>query len=514
MLLPVEHVEATLSHRGSSARLLVAALAALFLLCITFDTALAKGPIIAVFTIEDKSKSLDGNLVEQLTAYLSARMAEGGRFSVVPRGELRQRLKKQKRQSFQACYDEKCQITIGRELAAQKTLATQIVRLGANCAVISTLYDLKRSATEQSASKKGPCGQESLIGALEQVANAIRATPKSRRGPGSLLIESTPSGAKVWIDGAAVKGVTPITARGIPAGQCFIELRKGKLRSAARASVVEGQIKTYSATLKPSKGKLEITSSPPEADIFLDGVSIGRTPKIIDDIKLGQYTVLLKKAGHMPISRLVQIDEGVRRIVHLKLVGLAMLAVRSDPSGAEIHLDGKLVGRTPAEFSVSQGRHKLTISAKNRQPLERTIEAKAATTTVVDYRLPLNYDVAGRMRRRQAKRRLGWITLGVGLATATAGGVLLFVGGNQVSTGKRDYRDAMAQSQIDSAWSQMRGGRTLSIVGASVVGAGVGVLVYSIYQFQTAPEAAGQTGLKLGLTPSSGGIFATVGGAL
>ena len=75
-------------------------------------------------------------------------------------GELKQRLRQQKRDSFRACYDEQCQIALGRELAAQKSLSTQIARIGSQCMVMSALYDLKRATSERSASHKTGCTQE------------------------------------------------------------------------------------------------------------------------------------------------------------------------------------------------------------------------------------------------------------------------------------------------------------------------------------------------------------------
>ena len=60
-------------------------------------------------------------------------------------------MKEQKKETYKSCYDQSCQIEMGRELAAEKTLATWVLKVGETCQVTATLYDLKKGTTELAA---------------------------------------------------------------------------------------------------------------------------------------------------------------------------------------------------------------------------------------------------------------------------------------------------------------------------------------------------------------------------
>jgi hypothetical protein len=126
-------------------------------------------PIVAVFDLEDRGSGLDAETISRLTKYLEVLLTEGG-YQIIPREQIRERLASQKEASFKSCYDQTCQIELGRELAAQFSLSSQILKIGDTCRLAATLYDLKLSATSKAASAKSPCTENDLGNALEAVA--------------------------------------------------------------------------------------------------------------------------------------------------------------------------------------------------------------------------------------------------------------------------------------------------------------------------------------------------------
>lgn len=184
--------------------------------------------IVAVFTVEAKGLKVDAGLLDRLTDYLAGQIAAGDSYQVVPRAQLKQRLTKQRKASYQSCVDQSCQIEIGRELAAQKSLATKVVQLGSRCMVIATLYDLKRAAAERGATAKGGCSEDQLVTSLENVvkglgkksattalvAPRVTSAPKpavsglGRSGKVTVDVKTEPSGAEVFVDGQS-RGRTP-----------------------------------------------------------------------------------------------------------------------------------------------------------------------------------------------------------------------------------------------------------------------------------------------------------------
>jgi len=128
----------------------------------------AAGPIVAVFELEDKGSGLAPEVLGNLSDYLGVLLTKGG-YRVMPRTEIRDRLKEQKKETYRSCYDQSCQIELGRELAAEKTLATWVLKIGKTCQVTATLYDLKKGTTELAAAHEAPCDEENLVAASKKV---------------------------------------------------------------------------------------------------------------------------------------------------------------------------------------------------------------------------------------------------------------------------------------------------------------------------------------------------------
>ena len=98
-------------------------------------------------------------------------------------------------------------------------------------------------------------------------------------------------------------------------------------------------------------GVLVVTSTPPGAQVSLDGkVVSGTTPLVIDRIRLSSgHRVEATAPGHRSASAEVGAEPGrLTRTVHLTLpFALGSLTVESVPPGAEVSVDGKPVGQTP-----------------------------------------------------------------------------------------------------------------------------------------------------------------------
>jgi hypothetical protein len=136
-------------------------------------TPLRQGPIVAVFDVEDAAGRFDDKTLGQLTDYLAAKLTEETRFRVVPRNQLRARLVDEKREGYKKCYDESCQIDLGRAVAAQKSLATKLLQVGRTCAISTTLYDLKSETTEAAASIRTDCSENGLMGGMDSIVRQL-----------------------------------------------------------------------------------------------------------------------------------------------------------------------------------------------------------------------------------------------------------------------------------------------------------------------------------------------------
>lgn len=132
----------------------------------------AKGEVVAVFDLEDVRKSLADGDADQLTEYFAVQLSTAG-YKVVPRSQLKERLTAAKEASYQACYEESCQIDLGKAVAAQKSVAVKLLKVGTSCALTATLYDLRSETAELAASVDTRCGQEELFAGLRSLAQKL-----------------------------------------------------------------------------------------------------------------------------------------------------------------------------------------------------------------------------------------------------------------------------------------------------------------------------------------------------
>ncbi len=113
-----------------------------------------------------------------------------------------------------------------------------------------------------------------------------------------------------------------------------------------------------------------IYSNPPGAEVFLDGVDLGRTP--LDRVVVkGGGTLRLEKPDYLPLERTLDAKEAR---VDMRLTP-APYSVRfvSEPSAAGIWVDGAKVGGTPKTIQLPGGRHQVEIRMEGYEPWSATL---------------------------------------------------------------------------------------------------------------------------------------------
>ncbi|MCK5805739.1 MAG: SUMF1/EgtB/PvdO family nonheme iron enzyme, partial [Lentisphaeria bacterium] len=142
----------------------------------------ARKPIVAVFEIQtSKRVRLSREAKSNLSVYLASRLTSSGAYEVVAKEMLRAALRKKKKESYKRCYKQSCQIAIGQELSADKSLASRIMKIGKKCVVTVALYDLKKATTEKGADAQGGCSEEALMVAVKTaVAKLVAPSAQSK----------------------------------------------------------------------------------------------------------------------------------------------------------------------------------------------------------------------------------------------------------------------------------------------------------------------------------------------
>ena len=173
--------------------------ATILLLVPVVATAEDRGPIVAVFDVEAVGLKLPPSTIESLSAFLTAQVAASGRFRVVPRDRLKARIFEAKKRSYKECYAQSCQIELGQELAAEKTISAQVVKVGSSCAATLSIFDLTRATTEGGSSAKAGCTDDEIVAALEAAVDQLvdlgapSRAPVPAPGPAAATAPGAPS---------------------------------------------------------------------------------------------------------------------------------------------------------------------------------------------------------------------------------------------------------------------------------------------------------------------------------
>jgi Ca-activated chloride channel family protein len=149
---------------------------ALVMLATTPVLAARSKSVVAVFGVDGARARLNTGLSDKLTTYLGTELAASGIYAVVPPAKVRQRLVALRKASYKDRFDSSKQISIGKELAAQKTLATRVMRVGRKCVITSTLWDIRTGASERAAVVRGRCSASGLMDAFSVVAAKLTAS--------------------------------------------------------------------------------------------------------------------------------------------------------------------------------------------------------------------------------------------------------------------------------------------------------------------------------------------------
>ncbi len=171
----------------------------------------ASSPVVAVFDLESKRARLADDVLTSMSDYMATRLAVTGRYKVVPRSELKRALVAQKKDSYKQCYADACQIEIGKELAAEKSLASQVSKLGKLCIVTLTLYDLREAATDAAGTGRGPCSEEGVLAsidaALSELIHGARPPPRA-----AATVPSPSNASPSGPDRATASPPSPVTS--------------------------------------------------------------------------------------------------------------------------------------------------------------------------------------------------------------------------------------------------------------------------------------------------------------
>ncbi len=201
-----------------------------------------------------------------------------------------------------------------------------------------------------------------------------------RRLPGRVTIRSAGlDGTRVQIDGVDI-GVTPLVDAAIEPGTHQLTLSRDRYLEHNETIEIEGRQveQSYSVELNPAWAVVDFATSPPGAEVLVDGEVMGTTP-LAAEILQGQRDVTLKLAGHKAwqddFDVIAGEDFSVPTVELEPADGLVF--IRSNPSAASVTVNGEFQGLTPVEVALPPGvDHQLTFFKNGYQSASRQIRTE------------------------------------------------------------------------------------------------------------------------------------------
>lgn len=209
---------------------------------------------------------------------------------------------------------------------------------------------------------------------------------------------STDNESDIYIDGK-LSGRGKWTGR-LTQGTHKLEARKASHRTTAMAlEITAGKDESVKLDAPmPIYGALNVTSSPVEASVFLDGAEIGKTPFVNNKVLIGSHELRFVKQGCAPLVKTITIEEGKMTEVNEKLdsgkeANISerpdsgkMITITTGRSGDVIFVDDVLAGRSPLEISMGYGMHKvMAVRAGGKVEKEINVRIGGPTSLTLEF---------------------------------------------------------------------------------------------------------------------------------
>jgi serine/threonine protein kinase/TPR repeat protein len=140
---------------------------------------------------------------------------------------------------------------------------------------------------------------------------------------------------------------------------------------------------------------LSVQSEPAGASIFLDGAPPSQPPGTFTHVGLGKHHLSASLNGYLPLTRDIQVREGMDTTIPVILVPIpplfeiAALTVKTEPAGALVLLDGKPPQQPPGTFThVGFGNHQLSASLDGYKPFVQDLQTHKGMDTTILVKLP------------------------------------------------------------------------------------------------------------------------------
>ena len=231
--------------------------------------------------------------------------------------------------------------------------------------------------------------------------------------PGEALIDSSPQGAQFQVDGKNEPSwVTPFNVLGLTPGKHILSASKSGYTSEIRSiDVAAGSKLSLLFHLSPVNALMVVNSTPPGANVIVDGKPTGRVTPVQFAVEKGSHTILLRKQGYLdetvtadlgpaqnfqysPALRALGNTEDMRTVGRFNklfgrggesTVGMGSVTIRTVPKGAQVAINQRVLDKlAPVDVMLSPGNYIVDITLTGFKPVHKVVSVDKGGKTPID----------------------------------------------------------------------------------------------------------------------------------
>ena len=290
---------------------------------------------LAVSILDFTGEDVEDKVLRACYQQLETSLIESNRFTVIEKNKREELLKEQKFQSSGVC-DEACAVEIGQLVGAEYLMLGEIIGFADLYQVNIKIINIEKGDVAEKVTDQISGGMGDLLNGMEEASREI--------------------------------------VRRIAAGSASQQV----MQQTGLPTVVQ---KTY--------GSIDVTTDPQGANILIDGVEVGVTPKTIPNLETGSHNLILNYPGYERLQKRIMVEDGKTIPISEYLVPkTGSLSILSDPIGATVYLDNFVKGQTPLDIpELPVKDYMIRLELKDYQMLERRVTVQYAENTTQKYSL-------------------------------------------------------------------------------------------------------------------------------
>ena len=289
----------------------------------------------AVSILDFKGEDVQDKLLRACYNQLEESLIESNRFTVIDKSQRDEILDEQKFQNSGMC-DDACAVEIGQLVGAEYLMLGEIIGFGDLYQVNIKIINIEKGDVAEKVTSQIEGGMSDLLNGMEDASQEIVRRIASGSAPQPMMQQS---------------------------GQMVTS------------------VKTY--------GNIDIFSEPVGADVLIDLVEYGVTPRIIEKIETGPHNLILNYPGYERLQKRIMVLENQTVSVSEFLVPkTGSLFILTEPPGAKVYLDNITKGQTPLDImNLPVKDYIIKVELDDYQKIERRISVQYGENTTQKYNL-------------------------------------------------------------------------------------------------------------------------------